>query len=117
VDVQKKSFWEFLESHELFVAAVDFDPAKVSVREVIAERGIPRSWLQRIEEDFQASELQRQAWLSHSLRALVRRAPSLEFGNHVNHRVPINTIAHRDILKLGFEAEGFRVWKIIGTNL
>jgi hypothetical protein len=60
MDARRQRFREFLEKHELFVTGVNFDPATVDVWEMIAERGIPPSWLERIEKEFKASEFKRE---------------------------------------------------------
>jgi hypothetical protein len=57
MDAREQRFREFVENHELFCCHNDFDP--VNVREVIATRGIPRSWWRRLKEEFEASEYQR----------------------------------------------------------
>jgi hypothetical protein len=61
---KEKRFRKFVENHPFFTAGVDFDPAKVDVREMIAVRGIPSEWLERIEKDFAASEFQLKVQIS-----------------------------------------------------
>jgi hypothetical protein len=74
---EEKRFRKFLEHHEFF-AVTTYDPAKVDVWEVIAERGIPPEVLERIEKEFAASEFRRKVQLS--LRRSVTGGKGRKFG-------------------------------------